>query len=264
MWDDARNAIACVLVVIGLTAGLMAGCATLGFVDSVDSLLKQGRELYEAKRYDEALAKLQEVIKREPGSWSAYLYSARAHLAKAAWSPAIESGRKAYELAPAGQDVVPVFAEALAGGGRDALARGQYADAISRLGEYVRLKPVDAHGYLDLGRAYLGSGRYSDALGTVVRGLGQAGDAKVGQELTATLLQGGRQALGQGDLQSGIGFLQEYVRRDSSGVSAYLDLGKAYWQSGRQGEALDAFRRVLELQPGNQEALRLLLGTPGR
>ena len=98
----------------------------------------------------------------------------------------------------------------------------------------------------------------------MVRGLGQAGDAKVGQELTATLLQGGRQALGQGDLQSGIGFLQEYVQRDSSGVSAYLDLGKAYWRSGQQGEALNAFRRVLELQPGNQEALRFLLGTPGR
>jgi tetratricopeptide (TPR) repeat protein len=260
MRGHTRNTIACLLVVIGLTAG----CATVGFLESVDSLLKQGRELYEAKRYDEALAKFREVITREPGSWSAYLYSARAYLAKAAWSPAIESGRKAYDLAPAGQDVVPVFAEALAGGGRDALARGQYAEAISRLGEYVRLKPADAHGYLDLGRAYLGSGRYSDALGTVLRGLGQGGDTKVRQELTATLLEGGRQALGQGDLQSGIGFLKEYVQRDPSRVSAYLDLGKAYWQSGQQADALSAFRRVLELQPGNQEALRFLLGTSGR
>jgi tetratricopeptide (TPR) repeat protein len=260
MRSPARNRIASVLLVIGLTAG----CATLGFLESMDSLLKQGRELYEAKRYDEALAKFQEVIKREPGSWSAHLYSARAYLGKAAWSPAIESGRKAYELAPAGQDVVPVFADALAGGGRDALARGQYAEAISRLGEYVRLKPADGRGYLDLGRAYLGSGRYADALGTVVRGLGQPADARVGQELTATLLDGGRQALAQGDLQSGIGFLREYVQRDPGRVSAYLDLGKAYWQSGQQGEALSTFRRVLELQPSNQEALRFLLGTPGR
>jgi tetratricopeptide (TPR) repeat protein len=260
MWGHTRSSIACILAVVGLTAG----CATLGFMESIDSLLRQGRELYEAKRYDEALAKFQEVIKREPSSWSAYLYSARAHIAKAAWSPAIESGRKAYDLAPAGQDVVPVLAEALAGGGRDALSRGQYAEAISRLGEYVRLRPADARGYLDLGRAYLGSGRYSDALGTVVRGLGQPGEATVRQGLTATLLDGGRQALAQGDLASGIGFLKEYVQRDPGQVSAYLDLGKAYWQSGQQGEALGAFRRALELQPGNQEALRFLLGTPGR
>lgn len=260
MRGRTRDTIAAALVVIGLTAG----CATLGFLESVDALLKQGRELYEAKRYDEALAKFQEVIRREPGSWSAHLYSARVYLAKAAWSPAIESGRKAYERAPAGQDVVAVFAAALAGGGRDALARGQYAEAISRLGEYVRLKPVDARGYLDLGRAYLGSGRYAAALGTVVRGLGQPTDAQVGQELTATLLDGGRQALARGDLQAGIGFLREYVQRDPGRASAYLDLGKAYWQSGQQGEALSAFRRVLELQPGNQEALRFLLGAPGR
>lgn len=255
-----RNTIAFLLVVVGFTAG----CATLGLVESIDSLLKQGRELYEAKRYDEALAKFQEVIKREPASWAAYLYSARAYIGKAAWAPAIESGRKAYELAPSGQDVVPVFAEALAGGGRDALSRGQYTEAVTHLGEYVRLQPADARGYLDLGRAYLGSGRYSDALGTVLGGLGRGGDGDVRQRLTATLLDGGRQALAQGDLQSGIGFLREYVQRDPGQVSAYLDLGKAYWQSGRQGEALGAFRRVLELQPGNQEALRFLLGTPGR
>jgi len=244
--------------------GLTSGCATLGFLESVDSLLKQGKEFYEAKRYDEALAKFQEVIKREPSSWLAYLYTARSYIGKGAWTPAIENGRKAFDLAPKGEDVVVVFGEALVGGGRDSLTRGQFAEAISRLTEYVRLKPTDAHGYLALGRAYLESGNYRDALSTVLSGLGQAGDGGAQKELTATLLEGGRQALQQGDLQSGIGFLEEYVRLDPSNVSAYLNLGKAYWQGGQRGEAVGAFRRVLELQPGHEEALRFILGGQGR
>ncbi len=249
-------ALAVLLVVV-----LAAGCATLGVMDSIASLLEQGKTLLEAKRYDEALAKFQEVIKRDPASWPAYLYAARSYIGKGAWAPAIENGRKAFELAPsAGQDVVAVLADALVGGGRDSLTRGQYAEAVGRFVEYVRLKPTDARGYLDLGRAYLGSGRYADALGSVLRGLAQPGDAAVRQDLTATLLTGGRQALANGDVQTGIAALKEYVQRDPTQASAYLDLGKAYWQSGQRGEALSAFRRVLELQPKHEEALRFLLG----
>lgn len=160
MQHHTWGAVVSVLMLIGLTTG----CATLGFIESVASLLEQGKALYEAKRYDEALVKFQEVIKREPGSWSAYLYAARSYIAKGEWLSAIDNGRKAFELAPAGQDVVPVFAEALLGGGRDSLARGQYAEAISRFGEYVRLKPTDAQGYLDLGKAYWQSGQRVEAL----------------------------------------------------------------------------------------------------
>jgi tetratricopeptide (TPR) repeat protein len=175
-----------VLILIALTSG----CATFGLVESPASLLEQGKALYEARRYDEALGKFLEVIRREPTMWVAFLYAARAYIAKADWLAAIQHGRRALELAPTGQDVAPVFAEALIGGARDSLARQQYGEAISRLVEYVRLKPGD--------------------------------------------------------------------------VSGWLDLGKAYWQSGQRTEAFAAFRRVLELQPRQEEALRYLLGTPGR
>jgi tetratricopeptide (TPR) repeat protein len=246
-----------------LAIALSAGCATLGALESIESLLKSGQDLFAAGRYDDALAKFQEVIKRDPKSWSAYLYAARVYLVKQAWSPAIENGRKAMELAPNRADAIPVLAEALSKGGRDALARREYGEAITRFGEYVRLKPTDASGYLDLGRAYLGSGRYADTLGTVLQGFRQGGGA-ARPELTAMLLDGGRQALGRGDLQAGIAFLREYVQRDPGQVSAYLDLGKALWQSGQQGEALTAFREALRLQPSNQEALQYLLRMPAR
>jgi cytochrome c-type biogenesis protein CcmH/NrfG len=53
--------------------------------------------------------------------------------------------------------------------------------------------------------------------------------------------------------------LGEYVKADPYDLSAYLDLGKAYWQSGDRSAAVAAFRRALELSPGNSEALRFLL-----
>lgn len=242
----------------------LTGCASLGVAETVDSLLAKGKELFQAGRYEEALGKFQEIIKRDPRAWEAYLYTARSYIAQKVWGPAIENGRKALELAPKQDAVLPVLGSALLGGGRDSLQRGQYPEAASRLREYLRLNPTDGRGYLDLARAHLGTGTWRDALDALQRGLGQAGDGPTRQEFMASLLDGGHQAVTQGDLRSGIRFLEEYVRHDPSQASAYLDLGKAYWQAGDRGQAVTAFRRVLELNPGQEEALRFLLGTQSR
>jgi Flp pilus assembly protein TadD len=164
---------------------LVAGCAQLVAV-SVETLLKQAIELFTAGRYDEAIAKLWEVVRRDPASWTAYLYLARSYVAKASWADALTTARKALELAPGNADVVPVLADALFGAGRDALARGQFREAIGHIVEYVKLRPTDVQGY--------------------------------------------------------------------------LNLGKAYWQSGNLGGALDAYRQVLQLSPGNAEALDFVRG----
>jgi tetratricopeptide (TPR) repeat protein len=245
-------------------AALVAGCATLGAVESIDSLLKQAVALYEGKRYDEAIAKLRDVLARDPKAWTAYLYLARSYIAKLDWAQAIDSGRQAFELAPQGQDVVPVFAEALWGGGLASLQQGKFREAAANFVDYIKLKPGEGRGYLNAGRAYLGAGAFGDALSVFVRGLGQAGDGGVRRELLDGLIDGGRRALTGGDPRSAIGFLEEYVKIDPSQLAAYLDLGKAYFQAGDRGEALAAYRRALQLSPGNEEALRSLLNLGGR
>jgi len=247
-----------------LLAVSLAGCATLGMVESIESLLAQGKELFQSGNYGEALAKFQAVIARDPKSWEAYLYTARTYIAQKSWGPAIDNARTALGLAPSQGDVLPVLGQALLEGGRDSLQRGQYAEAVTRLRDYLTQSPTDAHAYLDLARAHLGAGSWSDALGAVQRGLGQNGDAATRQDLIASLRDGARQALAKGDLKGGIGLLEEYVRRDPREVSALVDLGKAYWQTGQQGEALGTFRRVLELNPGQTDALRYLLNPPPR
>jgi tetratricopeptide (TPR) repeat protein len=317
-----------------LMAVVAAGCAQL-MADSIEALMKQGIDLFSAGKYDAAIGKFLEVVQRDPKSWSAYLYLARAYVAKGAWADAVASGRKAlelapnsgdvvptlaqaflgagtdalgrrqfseaaghfleyvklrptdfqgylnlaraylgsqswldaitngrkaFELAPGGTDVVPVFAQALLGGGLDALGQRQFSTAVAHLGEYVKLRPGDWQGYLQLGRAFLGTGAYGNAVNVLGQGLAQTSDPAGRQQLTRGLLDGGGQALAAGNAKAAIGLLQEYVRHDASNVSAYLDLGKAYWQDGSLGNALGAFRRVLELNPNDPEALQFLGG----
>jgi superkiller protein 3 len=322
------------LLVLLVTVVVAAGCAQL-MADSIEALMKQGIELLTAGKYEAAIAKFLEVVQRDPKSWNGYLYLTRAYIGKGSWGDAIASGRKALELAPStaevaptlaqaflgagtdalgrrqfseaaghlleyvklkpgdfqgylnlaraylgtqswvdaiasgrkavelapsAPDVVPVFAQALLGGGLDALQRRQFPTAAAQLGEYVKLRPADWQGYLQLGRAFLGTGAYGDALKTLGQGLTQTSDASARQQLVRGLLEGGGQALAGGNAKAAVGLLQEYVRHDPANASAYLDLGKAYWQDGNLPNALGAFRRVLELNPNEPEALQFLGG----
>lgn len=178
-----RALLALVLLVVVLAG---AACQTLSLVESIESLLRQARELLEARRWDEALVKLQEVIRRDPKRWEAYLHAARAYIGKAAWTDALASGRQAVALAPDKTQALGVLGEALWGAALEAVRQGRFAEAASHLTEYVRLRPGDVQGWLALGRAQ--------------------------------------------------------------------------WQAGQRMDALAAFRRVLELAPGHEEALKVLGG----
>jgi tetratricopeptide (TPR) repeat protein len=247
------------LVLAVALAALLAGCAGL-MGDSIESLMKQGIDLLNAQRYDEAIGKFTEVVQRDPKSWNGYLYLARASIGKGSWADAITNAKKALQLAPASTDVVPTLAQALLGAGTDAVKRRDFSQAAGHFVEYVKLRPTDAQGYLQLGRALLGTGAYSDAASAFVQGLTKSPDTGNRQQLVQGLLDGGTQALSNGNAKAAIAFLQEYVRHDSSNVSAYLNLGKAYWEGGEMGNAFSAFRKVLELNPGDSEALGFLGG----
>jgi tetratricopeptide (TPR) repeat protein len=251
-----RRAVALVAL---LAAVFAAGCATISLVESIESLLKQAKELLDARKYDEALAKLAEVIKCDAAQWKAYLYSALAYIGKGDWGHALASARDALTRAPDGAARTDV-AKALLDGGRQALARSDYTGAASLLSEYVRQQPADWTAYLDAARAYLGKADWGQALALAREGLSRAPDGAARGEIAKALLDGGRQALGRNDFSGAAALLSEYVKQDPRDVSALLDLGKAHWNAGDRTQALDAFKKVLELAPTNAEARRFLLG----
>jgi tetratricopeptide (TPR) repeat protein len=156
------------LIAWALALWLAGGCAWFA-AETPDSLMKDGQQLYLDKKYDEAIMKFERVIELDNTRWLAYVYIARCYMAKGSWTKAIDNARLAYKASPGGEDVVPTLAQALWGGGTEALKNGQYRDAISALVEYVRIQPGDASGFVALGKAYMQSGERTEALGAFMK-----------------------------------------------------------------------------------------------
>ncbi|MEQ1775696.1 MAG: tetratricopeptide repeat protein [Burkholderiales bacterium] len=244
------------IMLLTLFSLLMAGCAVISTQEDIAALMKEGQALYQAKRYDEAIVKFRAVTSSDPAHWGAWLWTARSFIAKGSWADAIANARKAFDTAPQSAEVLPVFLEALFGGGSQALAGGNFLESIKYFSEYLKLQPANARAWAGVGKAYLGNKQFADALQALLRALGTTGVDR--GDVIGTLLSGGVQAFNQRDYGNAITLLREYVNQDQRNLQAYLTLAKAYWESGQRGSALDAFRDVLRVSPTNPEALKFL------
>jgi len=257
-WNLAR-VWAILLLLTSVTLGSCAGVTSgVSVQDQVDALMKQGQQLYSDKKYDESIATFGEVVAKDPKYWQAHVWMARSFMAKGSWLDAIVSAKKAYDLAPKGEDVIAVLGQALFGGGADALKNGRLQEAIPRFTEYLKLEPGNTSAWLNVGKAYLGQAQVREAFNAFVQGLANGGGADRA-DLIRGLLDSGLQAFSRNDFRTAIDALLEYLKFDTKNLSAYLNLAKAYWESGERGNALEAFRKVLELDPRQAEALRFLL-----
>ena len=235
----------------------LAGCIGIPGFGDVNMLQQEGEELYRAKRYDEAIAKFRAIVVRDPLNWYAWLWLARAFIVRGLWGDAIDSGRRAFQLSPQGADVLPVFLQALFGGGAQALSGGSFKDAISHFSEYLKLNSGNGAAWVNVGKAYLGNKQYGDALQSLTRALGVAGADR--NDVIGTLLSGGSQAFKERDYSSAINMLRETVKQDPRNLQGYLTLGRSYLESGQRGGAFEAFTEALKINPLNGEALQQIL-----
>lgn len=240
-------------------AVMLTGCAGLTLKDQITTLMTDGQQLYAEQRYPQALDKFVQVIEKDESYWRAYLWAARSLIGMGNWSGAIANGRKAFELAPKDQEVIPVFAEALFGGGTDALRNGRLADSIGYFGEFLRIDPGNARAWLNVGKAYLEQKEFRQGLGALTQGLATGSSAER-SELIGELLDGGVRAFSSGQYRDSIALFREHLKYDAGSLDAYLNLAKAYWESGDYGDAVSTFRKVLSIDPQQQDALRYLLG----
>jgi Flp pilus assembly protein TadD len=240
-----------------LVAALAGGCAWTGFTDKEESLLNDGQELYEARQYDEAIAKLERAVELDDTSWLAHLYLARCYMAKKNWTLAATHARLAYQEPAAGEEAAAVLSEALLGGGVSAVHKEQFTLAITEFTEYVTLHPNDARGFLGLGQAEVGAGHYDDALTAFTRGIENDRLGAVKPDLLKGLLDGGMLALRHGEAKVAVPLLQEYVRENPTNARAYVLLAKALLETGSGAPARDALERALLLNPHEPEAAAL-------
>lgn len=241
---------------------LLAGCETVPERPAgpdLAAMMKDADARLAAKDFDGAIKAYQAVLAVDPKAWRAHLGIARAQIGKGAWTEAIASARRAHELNAAGEGVVAVLGDAFFGGGVAALKGNRLTDAIGLFADYIRLQPSNGRAYLNVARAFLGERRFAEALDSLVKGLGVASGGERG-EILSTLRDAARQAISGSSWRDAIAILREYLRHDRSSLDAWLDLARSYWRGGERLNALDAFRRVLELDPRHEEALRFLRG----
>jgi tetratricopeptide (TPR) repeat protein len=154
--------------------------------------------------------------------------------------------------------VQPIFAQALFGGGADALKSGRFAESVNLFVEYLKLEPGNSKAWLNVGKAYLGQKDFRQALGAFVQGLANGGGAER-EALIRELLDGGIQAFSSGKYRESIDLLKEFLKYDRKELQAYVGLAKAYWESGDKGKALETFKEVLQRDPRHEEAQRYLM-----
>ena len=240
------------------STGLIASCAGVGLpgLSDIDTLMREGEELYRAKRYDEAIAKFKQVVARQPTHFMAWLWLCRTYIVKLLWRDAIDAGRQAFQLSPQGPEVLKTFLEALFGGGLHALTSGNFRESITHFGEYLKLDGNNGSAWLNVGKAYLGNQQFGEALKSLLSALGISGVDR--GDVLRTMFSGGLQAFNARDFNSTIGFMREYVKQDPRNLQAYVTLARSFWETGQTSNALSAVGEALRISPSNGEALQLL------
>jgi len=218
---------------------------------AIDNDLHKASELTQNGRRDEAIAMLQSVIARRPDTADAYL-----SLAYAYW----EGGRP--------QPAIAALEKALAAGAPD-------RDIRIRLGLYLAeshvnpgraiallegLSSEDVEALNGLGVAYGDAGRSADAVHTFQRVL--ALDPTNGlafQNLSALALQQALSTKGEPARRTGLQDAESYARKaidaDPALPDAYTTLGVVLSTTGRKPEAIDAWKRAVDLDGSQFNAL---------
>lgn len=78
----------------------------------------------------------------------------------------------------------------------------------------------------------------------------------IGPELSATYFNAGNEAYKDGDYEQAVANLLMSVKYDSSNAEAFFALGDAYRKNEQKTEAIEAYQKVIELQPEGQRARR--------
>ena len=217
----------------------------------IDNDLHKATELTQNGRRDDAIAVLQSVVARRPDTADAYL-----SLAYAYW----ESGEP--------QPAIAVLEKGLSAGAPDRDIRirlGLYlaeshTDARRAIALLEGMSSEDVEALNGLGVAYGDAGRSADAVKTFTRVL--ALDPTNGlalQNLSALALQ---QALATKDsatraakLQEAESYAHKALDADPALPDAYTTLGVALSTAGRKADAIDAWKRAVDLDASQFNAL---------
>jgi tetratricopeptide (TPR) repeat protein len=198
---------------------------------SAEFLLNQGRELVEARRYDQAITSLTEAIRLKPELILAYQSLTMAYLGMGHLQRAQETAHKAVEINPNDANSHLAVAQVQ-------LALQQVTEAIETYKKITHLSPESSTGFYDLGTIYLQAGKPQEAAATLQQSL-RLNPQWVGAHLNLAIayLQLGRD-------DEGIAQLKEALRVAPGAYFAAERLARESIRLGRFNDALQGYESL--------------------
>ena len=205
-----------------------------------------------------AIRELEKAVALAPGS-----VTAQFNLATAYGSSSTRGSAKEIEQLRKVIDLAPTFPRAHFALGKALLQVGTVTDAIAELQEAVRLDPTSGESHYQLGLALARDGRKDQAAVELQKGRQLTAAADSTQNASLDIAEG-RAALDRGELDVAATRFRRAVQREPASADAQQYLGAVLEKQGNTEEAIAAYSKAVELNPGATAAkdrLDALAGT---
>ena len=212
-------------LIVSLT--VMASCAGIPFLSGAKQEFEQGLALFNAGKYEQAIAYFSKAAELDPNYVKAYIYLGRSYISLGKWGEAIGPLRTAYRISPTEtrKEATSFLSDALVGAGIQSFRNGDYKSAVEHLKEGLTLDP---------------------------------GSAKIKDELVKAWTAYGGKLFTQGSFGEAISAFEQALQLAPGSLDAYLGLARSFLKNGDYDKALQAARKALSLDPGSDELKSLL------
>ena len=205
-------------------------------------------ELVEQKKYAEARALCDDMLRQRPGFADCHLQMSKIALAEGQKEAAYAAAKKAVALGPINERAHLQLAFLLR-------QRGDLDGSITHFRRALALGAASAEAHAHLGSALAARGTLDEAIAQFEEALGLQPDAAgVQEQLAAAHVNRGRALKQQGKLDEAVTHYRRAIAVYPRLAVAHNNLGSALGSQGHLDEAVREFQEALRLQPGYAEA----------
>ena len=133
-----------------------------------------------------------------------------------------------------------------------------FANAIPAFQKVVELNPEDGQAYLLLGQATMQTGNLDGAIEAFLKANEFGQEAKTGKLLSNCFLKKGQAAMKAGKNDDAIAAFQESNKYLET-ANAYKLIANIYTKSGKSANAIEAYKKYLEIEPNAKDSADIIL-----
>ena len=197
---------------------------------------------------EEAIGELEKAVSLDPA-----LIKAQFNLAEAYGNSPSHGTAKQIEQLRKIISIAPDFARAHLALGKALLHDAKVSDAVAELRDATRLDPTSGEAHYQLGLALARSGQQEEAAAEVKKGreLSSADERNQNAELD---ISEGRTAFQKGELQEAESKFRHAIKLQPNSPVAQHLLGMTLEKEGNTDDAVAAYQKAVELNPGDMSA----------